>query len=83
MANHKSALKRIRSNDKRRLRNRYHAKSMRNAVKQFKLISDKKEAEEKLPEIISIIDKLAKNSVIHKNKVANIKSKLMRKVNAM
>ena len=83
MANLKSAIKRIRSNDKRRLRNRYHAKSMRNALKQFKLIEDKKLAEEKLPQMVSMIDKLAKRSVIHKNKAANLKSKLTIKVNSM
>jgi small subunit ribosomal protein S20 len=83
MANHKSSLKRIRSNEKKRLQNRYYARTMRNAVKQFRDLSDKSVATEKLPSIISIIDKLAKKSIIHKNKAANLKSKLTRKVNAM
>jgi small subunit ribosomal protein S20 len=83
MANLKSAIKRIRSNDKRRLRNRYHAKTMRNALKQFALIENKKEAEEKLSGMVSMIDKLAKRSVIHKNKATNLKSKLTKKLNKM
>lgn len=83
MANHKSALKRIRANDKKRLQNRYYGKSMRNAVKKFKAISTKTEAQEKLPALVSMIDKLAKRSVIHKNKAANLKSKLTRQVNAL
>lgn len=83
MANHQSALKRIRSNEKRRVRNRYHSRTMRNAVKQFKLIEEKKEATEKLPGILSMIDKLAKKNIIHKNKAANLKSKLSKKVNAL
>ena len=76
MANHKSALKRIRSSEKKRVNNRYYGKTMRNAVKKFKLISTKSEALEKLPRLMSLIDKLAKKSVIHKNKASNLKSKL-------
>ena len=83
MANHKSALKRIRQTEKRRVHNRYYGKTMRNAVRKFRALDDKKEAEEKLPRIFSIIDKLAKKSIIHKNKAANIKSKLTRHVNSM
>ncbi|MBK7213471.1 MAG: 30S ribosomal protein S20 [Bacteroidales bacterium] len=83
MANHKSSLKRIRSNDKKRLHNRYYARTMRNAVKQFRELTDKSAASEKLPTIVSLIDKLAKKSIIHKNKAANLKSKLTRKVNAL
>jgi small subunit ribosomal protein S20 len=83
MANHKSALKRIRSNDKKRLINRYYKKTMRNAVKKFKDISSKSEAMEKLPKLVSMIDKLAKKDIIHKNKAANLKSKLTKKVNAL
>lgn len=83
MAYHKSALKRIRANEKRRVENRYYGKTMRNAVKKFKLITDKTEAAEKLPKLVSMIDKLAKKAVIHKNKAANLKSKLTRKVNAL
>jgi small subunit ribosomal protein S20 len=83
MANHKSALKRIRANNSRQIRNRYYAKTMRNAVKQFRSLTDKEKVKEELPKIISIIDKNAKRSVIHKNKASNLKSKLTKKLNAM
>ena len=83
MANHKSALKRIRQTEKRRTHNRYYGKSMRNAVRRFRALDNKKEAEEKLPGILSLIDKLAKRSIIHKNKAANLKSKLTKHVNSM
>lgn len=81
MANHKSAIKRIRANNKRRLENRYYAKTMRNALKNIKLITDKSAAQEKLPSVVSIIDKLAKKGIIHKNKAANLKSGLMVRIN--
>ena len=81
MANHKSSIKRIRSNDKKRLRNRYYSKTMRNAVRNFRAISVKEEAATKLSGLISLIDKLAKRAIIHMNKASNLKSKLMRKVN--
>lgn len=83
MANHKSSLKRIRANDKKRLRNRYYAKTMRNAIKSFRDLEDKTVATEKLPTLVSLIDKLAKKSIIHKNKAANLKSKLTKKVNKL
>jgi small subunit ribosomal protein S20 len=83
MANHKSAIKRIRSNDAKRLRNRYYAKTMRNALKAFRELTDKAVATEKLPHMVSLIDKVAKKSVIHKNKAGNLKSKLMHKLNNM
>lgn len=83
MANHKSSIKRIRSNDAKRLRNRYQAKTVRNAVKELRSEKDKKTASEKLPKVIAMVDKLAKKSVIHKNKAANLKSKLTKKVNAL
>jgi small subunit ribosomal protein S20 len=83
MANHKSSLKRIRANEKKRLRNRYYAKTMRNAIKSFRDLEDKTVATEKLPSLVSLIDKLAKKSIIHKNKAANLKSKLTKKVNAL
>jgi small subunit ribosomal protein S20 len=83
MANHKSALKRIRQTQKRRAHNRYYSKTMRNAVMKFRTLQDKKEAEEKLPSVVALIDKLAKKSIIHKNKAANLKSKLTKHVNAM
>lgn len=83
MANHKSAQKRIRSNDAKRLRNRYVAKTTRNSVKALKQLTDAAEAKKNLPAVISKIDKLAKRNVIHKNKAANLKSQLMKRVAAM
>ena len=83
MANHKSALKRIRSNDAKRLRNRYQAKTTRTFIKRLKAITDKAEAQEMLKTVISMIDKLAKKNIIHHNKAANNKSKLTRLVNSM
>ena len=83
MANHKSALKRIRQTEKRRVHNRYYGKTMRNAVRKFRTMDNKKEAEEKLPGIVSLIDKLVKRSIIHKNKAANLKSKLTKQINTM
>ena len=79
MANHKSALKRIRSSETKRLRNRYQHKTTRNAVKKLKEMK-KKDAEKYLPEVVSMIDKLAKRNIIHDNKAANLKSKLTKHV---
>ena len=76
MANHKSALKRIRSNEAKRLRNRYQHKTTRTFIKRLKETSNKSEAEELLKKVTAMIDKLAKNNIIHKNKAANQKSKL-------
>jgi small subunit ribosomal protein S20 len=83
MANHKSALKRIRSNEAKRLRNKYQHKTTRNAVRDLRTVEDKKQAEEKLVNVISMLDKLAKSNIIHKNKAANLKSKLTKHVAAM
>ena len=83
MANHKSALKRIRSNDKKRLRNRFQHKTTRNAVRRLRELTDKKEATTLLPSVISMLDKLAKKNIIHANKAANIKSKLTKSVSAL
>ena len=83
MANHKSALKRIRSNEAKRLRNKYQHKTARNAVRDLRAIEDKKEAEGRLGKVISMLDKLAKNNIIHKNKAANLKSKLAKHVAAL
>jgi len=80
MANHKSALKRIRSNETKRLRNKYQHKTTRNAVRDLRASSDKKEAEGMLLKVVSMLDKLAKNNIIHKNKAANLKSKLTKQV---
>jgi small subunit ribosomal protein S20 len=76
MANHKSALKRIRSNEAKRLRNKYQHKTARNAVRNLRALTDKKEAEALFPTVSSMLDKLAKTNVIHKNKAANLKSGL-------
>jgi small subunit ribosomal protein S20 len=83
MANHKSALKRIRSNEAKRLRNKYQHKTARNAVRALRSSEDMKEAEGKLNTVISMLDKLAKNNIIHKNKAANLKSQLTKQVSAM
>ncbi len=83
MANHKSALKRIRQDKKRRLANRYWGKTMRNALKKARNISDTTELKAKMPEVVSLIDKVAKKGIIHKNKAANLKSGLMIKLNKM
>lgn len=83
MANHKSAQKRIRSSAKKRLRNKYYKKSTRTAIKNLREISDKEEALVFLPKVVSMIDRLAKNNRIHKNKAANLKSKLMKHVGAL
>ncbi|MEO9804292.1 MAG: 30S ribosomal protein S20 [Reichenbachiella sp.] len=80
MANHKSALKRIRSNEAKRLRNRYQHKTTRTFVKRLKESTNKTEAEELLKKVVGMIDKLAKNNIIHKNKAANQKSKLTKLV---
>ena len=83
MANHKSALKRIRSNETKRLRNKYQHKTTRNAVRDLRSTENKTEAEAKLGGVISMLDKLAKNNIIHKNKAANLKSKLTKHVAAI
>jgi len=83
MANHKSALKRIRSNEAKRLRNKYQHKTTRNAVRDLRIVEDKAEAETRLVKVISMLDKLAKNNIIHKNKASNLKSKLTKHVAAL
>ncbi len=83
MANHKSALKRIRSNDAKRLRNRYQHRTTRNAIKKLRETTDKKDAEALFPAVASMIDKLAKRNVIHNNKAANLKSKLAKHIAAL
>lgn len=83
MANHKSTLKRIRSNEAKRLRNKYVHKTTRNAIRDLRATSDKKAAEKMFPEVIGLIDKLAKRNIIHKNKASNLKSKLTLHVNAL
>ncbi|MEN9978187.1 MAG: hypothetical protein RLZZ493_395 [Bacteroidota bacterium] len=83
MANHKSAQKRIRTNDVKRLRNKYQHKTTRNAVRKLRGLKDGKEAIELLPVVSSMLDKLAKRNVIHKNKAANLKSGLAVLVNKL
>ena len=83
MANHKSALKRIRSNETKRLQNRYKHKTARNAMKKLLETTNKKEAQKLLPEVISMLDKLAKRNIIHANKAANLKSSLTKHVAAL
>ena len=83
MANHKSALKRIRQTEERRLNNKYYAKTTRNAVKKIRLSDNKEEAVKMYPEVVAMIDKLAKKNVIHKNKASNLKSKLALQINKM
>ncbi len=76
MANHKSAIKRIRSNDAKRVRNRYYHKTTRNALRKLRALTSKTEASALLPKVASMLDKLAKNNVIHANKASNLKSSL-------
>ena len=76
MANHKSSIKRIRQTEVRRLHNRYYAKTMRNAVRKLRAMTDKDEAIKLYPSVQKMLDKLVKTNVIHKNKAANIKSSL-------
>jgi small subunit ribosomal protein S20 len=76
MANHKSALKRIRQASVARLKNRYVAKTTRNAVRDLRALTDKEEAKKLYPGVCSKLDRLAKKNVIHKNKASNLKSKL-------
>jgi len=83
MANHKSAIKRIRQSDKRRLLNKYFHKTTRNAITKLKAMSDKKEATALLPKVVAMLDKLTKRNIIHKNKASNLKSKLTKSVNAI
>jgi small subunit ribosomal protein S20 len=81
MANHKSSLKRIRNSESKRVRNRYQAKTLRNAIKNFLEVKDKKEATSQLPKLSSMLDRLAKVDVIHKNKASNLKSELAVHIN--
>lgn len=83
MAHHKSALKRIRSDEAKRLRNRYYHKTTRNAIRSLRDTDDKKEAAEQLPKVFAMVDKLAKRHIIHKNKAGNLKSSLALRVNRL
>lgn len=83
MANHKSSLKRIRQTATKTLRNKYQHKTTRNAVRDLRNTTDKKVAADLLPKVASMLDKLAKRNVIHKNKAGNLKSKLTKFVTAL
>ena len=83
MANHKSSLKRIRQEQKRRLHNRYYGKTMRNAVRKLRATTDKTEAVALYPSVTKMLDKLAKTNIIHQNKASNLKSKLALYINKL
>jgi len=83
MANHKSALKRIRQAEKKRLHNKYYAKTARNAVKKLRSTGEKETANEMFPKVAAMLDKLAKRNIIHKNKASNLKSKLAKHINKL
>ena len=83
MANHKSALKRIRQSETRRLLNKYQHKTARNAVKNLRATTKKKDAISLFPKVVAMLDKLTKRKIIHKNKAANIKSKLAKHLNTL
>lgn len=83
MANHKATKKDVRQSEKRRDRNRYYGKTTRNAIRKLLAITEKSEAQQELPKVISMIDKLAKRNVIHKNKASNLKSGITKKLNVL
>ena len=83
MANHKSSLKRIRQEEKRRLHNRYYGKTMRNADTKLRATTDKAAAVAMYPGLVKLLDKLAKTNIIHKNKANNLKSKLALHINKL
>ncbi|MFM7595901.1 MAG: 30S ribosomal protein S20 [Flavobacteriales bacterium] len=83
MANHKSAIKRIRSNEAKRTLNKYQHKTARNAVRKLRGLTNKAEAISLFPTVAAMIDKLAKRNIIHKNKASNLKSGLQVHVNSL
>ena len=83
MANHKSAIKRIKQDEVHKLKNKYFARTMRNAIRSLRITTDKAEAANQLPSVLSLIDKNAKRCIIHKNKAGNLKSKLTKHINAL
>jgi len=83
MANHKSSITRIRSNNAKRLRNKYYHKTTRNAIRKLRSLTSKKEATALLPKVVSMLDKLAKRDIIHANKAANLKGGLQSFVNKL
>ncbi|PLX07234.1 MAG: 30S ribosomal protein S20 [Marinilabiliales bacterium] len=83
MAHHQSAKKRIRQSEARRIHNKYYARTTRNAVRKLRNLTNKAEAQEMLPKVVAMLDKLAKKNIIHNNKAANIKSSLTKHVNEL
>ena len=83
MANHKSALKRIKQTETKRLLNKYKYKTTRNLVRDLRETTEKKKAIKLLPKVIAMLDKISKTNIIHKNKASNLKSKLTKHVNAL
>lgn len=83
MAHHLSAKKRIRQDEKKRLHNRYHKKSTRTAIAKLRSMTDAKEAGALFPRVVSMIDRLAKRNLWHKNKAANVKGKLQKFVSSL
>ena len=83
MANHKSSIKRIRSNETKRVLNKYQHKTARNAMRKLRATKDRNEAVGMLPTGVAMLDKLAKRNIIHKNKASNNKSKLTKFVNGL
>jgi small subunit ribosomal protein S20 len=83
MANHKATKKDVRQATKRRERNKYYGKTTRNAIRDLKVLKTNGEASKEFPDVASMIDKLAKRGIIHKNKAANLKSKLAKKINTL
>ena len=83
MANHKSSVKRIRQTKTKNLHNKYYAKTMRNAVRKLRAMTDKEEAVKLYPTVQKMLDKLAKTNIIHKNKAANLKSSLALHINSL
>ena len=83
MAQHKSAKKRIRQDSKKRIQNRYYKKSTRTAIKKLHELTDKEEAEKLMPRVTSMVDKLAKKNIWHRNKAANIKGKLAKHITSL
>ncbi len=83
MANHKSSIKRIRQSEKRRVHNKYHGRTTRNALKEIRSTNDKEKATEMLPKVTAMLDKLAKKNIIHSRKAANLKSKITKRVNQL
>lgn len=83
MANHSAARKHVRQSSTRRIHNRYYAKTTRNAIRDLMKEEEKKVAEEKLPKVISMIDKLVKHNILHKNKASHLKSQVTKQVNTL